>query len=215
MKELQFTLYEILGYAIPGFVALAGLYLMVVSLLEPRLTSLVGTTFRVLVGMAVAGYIIGHCAHALANIIARRLKMVELAVADVPESIRSALLLRFAKLTPGKAFPELSLYETCDALVTQYGDTDLRDVYVYREGFYRGLTVALPLLAVGVACNWAQWPWWFKVPSHAFFVAGITVVLGASVLTFQRYTRFVKYRVQNSIFGAAVCLVANEERKSA
>jgi len=164
MKEFQFTIYEILGYLAPGAVALAGLYLAGVALFDARLASLATAGTRVVVGMAVFAYILGHCTHAIANVLFSGLKVDAQAAAEVPECVRAALLQRFEDAL-GKPLPEDNLYVASDALVTQVGNTELRDVYVYREGFYRGLTVGLPVLGAGILCTWASWRWGMPSPS--------------------------------------------------
>jgi hypothetical protein len=214
MKEIQVTLYEIFGYLIPGLVTLAALFLIASSVLEPRLSGLVsGAGQRTLIAIAVGAYLTGHITQALGNLVFGKLKLKENAVAAIPGPLRAALVQHLGEKL-GKALPEDVLFDVCDALLVHSGNTANRDIYVYREGFYRGLTIALAVLPLGIALTWFRWKWALPAPSWDCFVFAILVSAGAAHLSFRRFQRFATYRVEGSIYGAAAYFISQAKKEA-
>ena len=100
-----------------------------------------------------------------------------------------------------------TVFDICDHYVQQEGDTAARDIYVYREGFYRGMAVAMLSLApalVARACATGASIKAFGI-EHLFTVSQLLVLALAgcifSLLFFQRYRRFGSYLVKNALYG--------------
>lgn len=210
MKELQISLYEVVGYFIPGLLALMGVYLFATALMEPRLVHLASVEDkRLILAIALAAYVTGHGVQALGNVALGWMKLDASALGAIPESVRSAVSDQLgARL--GKPLPDAALIGACDAVLLHFGNADARDVYVYREGFYRGITVASVLLFAGIACSWAQWSWPIAPPSSSVFVLLLAFTAGLAALSFRRHVRFGKYRIEASIFGALAYLISQK-----
>lgn len=216
MKELQVSLYDVFGYVAPGVIAFLGIYLLGWRLVLPSDVdwSMVSTGGWIVI--LLVSYILGHAVQALANLFVKLLIKVSpetTELADIeknsPEVFASFVksACRVTKLPDGTSPTHRVLYEIADAYLTQHGKTECRDIYIYREGFYRGLTVSLLLLSIGAFARMTGADatiniFGTSVWLHSgFFGILALVAVGISFLSFNRFQRFSSYRVRNSVFG--------------
>ncbi len=102
--------------------------------------------------MATA-YIVGHVGQGIGNAIVSRFVPAEEHVIDTvldPEVVsacRAKVQRETGTNTAGMSAK--SLYKLCDDAVLRSGKLGEREVYVYREGFYRGTFVGMLFLVVG------------------------------------------------------------------
>jgi len=98
----------------------------------------------------------------------------------------------------------LRLAALCEAVAQGGASGDDRDMYIYREGFYRGmgfllLTLVLALLAraliPGAAFTPGETPQ--PIPTTAFWFFGI-LCAAAALLSYERFRRFGGYKVQQA-----------------
>jgi hypothetical protein len=212
LTDVKVTLYDIFGYLLPGLVALGALGTLAWSLFWPRhpLHAFVkgGAGWFALI---VTGYVIGHLVQAVANWLAE-----ELAGPD-PESERRPEKRAFSKLPQGlrdkieagtkvKKNARLN-YRICDTVLGQSSVTGDREMYQYREGFYRGLVVALPLafaaMLVRLGRDGAAVKSGQTVHTLSSGVLGaLAITLGvAALLAWGRYRRFQEYKINNAFLG--------------
>lgn len=151
IKDIQLTLYEIIGYLIPGLVNLTGLALFFWGLFLPTTTVTVDLhTGELWIAFLVTAYIAGHMAQALGNLSEKWLKPIELIVMEnatkdrFPQSIIEACKKKAKELTGADIsdVPARWLYRVCDDAVVRSGRIGEREIFVYREGFYRGMCVS-------------------------------------------------------------------------
>ncbi len=154
VKELQLTLYEVFGYLLPGAVLTGGVSLIFWAAFFPQTaidfdikTPEVWGTFL------VSSYIAGHVAQGIGNAIVRRFESAEdHAINTVLEPEIVAACKKKAKELTGadveNAKPKW-LYRLCDDAVIRSGKIGEREVYVYREGFYRGTFVGAVFIVLG------------------------------------------------------------------
>ncbi|MGO9228831.1 MAG: hypothetical protein ACLQKA_06415 [Bryobacteraceae bacterium] len=213
MQLVQFTLYEIFGYAFPGATGLLGMYLLywtfaLASDQEWRALSPV----TVGAGLAVA-YVFGHFLQACTNPILRKREWrPEYRTFHddkaLPPALRTMLIKRACDAVGIVRIvlePEV-IYDIADHDTLQRGKTEARDIYVYREGFYRGMTGALLLFGTGCLFRMAG-----SRPS--LIVSGVriylerpallwtsTVAIAMAVAAFFRYQRFARYRVKYAFY---------------
>jgi len=225
MKSVEITLYDIFGYFIPGCVGLVALYLIawriVLSAVQDW-SSISALGWAIVAGVA---YVVGHFLQALSNTLYRiACKNPEQRILTdafvVPANIlhvAQKAARRVAHLSGNDDLEIKTLYEIMDHYVQQHGKTEKRDIYTYREGFYRGLSIAFLLLAIGSFLHMTGG----QSTAAAF---GSVIVLGAPCMGFigvlsiimallfaLRYQRFVIYRVKNCIFSfLAICRISNE-----
>jgi len=216
MKDLQVTLYDIFGYLLPGFVFLAGIAILIGAIFMPSSPiSLSTTAIDNWIVIVIGAYIAGHMVQAIANIITKKLPSAESLILEKghPESfpgdvidlveseVRSTLGIKSKTMKPG------FIYQVCDEAVLQFGVTSDRDIYIYREGFYRGLTVSFMVLVLGLtvrvlipgaSLNVSEKVQPLSTLLLLFFDA---LSLLAAWLSFNRYKRFGGYRVRGALIG--------------
>lgn len=219
LSNFAFTLYEIFGYFIPGgiaFSALATLYWALFNGPGPlRVASFnpqVGT-WALLLG---ACYILGHAAQALGNLVLRNVEERAMEMESSPTVRQSARKAAASILGQGET--ELKsrwVYRALDEYAVQNGNAGDRDMFIYREGFYRGTCVALFFLAAclavrvlipGTSVIFASWTMYVQWYEFAFTIV-IIVVIG--LLFLQRYRRFAEYRVTRAALAALVLIQKN------
>ena len=96
------------------------------------------------------------------------------------------------------------LYDCCAEVIAQYGLGEQREMYEYREGFYRGSAIAFVLLAGSILT---------VLHCPANLSSGLSVItllsaafcsLLAAFLCFRRYGRFSASRVKRTLLGFLV-----------
>lgn len=213
LKEIQVTLYEIFGYLLPGIVLTAALAVAFVAIYFPQneVTFDLRSTEVWLTFLALS-YIGGHMGQAVGNLLVKIWKWDEAKVVEqLPKELREAVAEKL-KEKLGEKVGGLTgrwMYEVCDDAVVRSGKLGEREVYIYREGFYRGasvgfavMTLALVGLIIRLLCE----------PQHTFTIGSWTVTPGQlvffvavsgawSCLALRRYWRFMDYRVRHSVLG--------------
>ena len=147
LDNFTFTLYEIFGYLMPGSLALAGfaviywaLFIPCVPLGVATFTPGVGTWVIVLAGC----YILGHAAQAVGNKLLRFVEKKALEMKGAP-LLRKSAFDSAAKIL-GMEVKDLEarwVYRVLDEYAVQSGQPGDRDMFIYREGFYRGTCISL------------------------------------------------------------------------
>jgi hypothetical protein len=223
MKSVEVTLYDIFGYLLPGTVASLGLYLIMRPVLTPIEPQWVTLSTAKWVALAVGAYLAGHFVQGIANQVDRLLRLdasrsvlvQDHSLAPLVEAAK-AKARRIAGLGDSVSIDSRTLFNIMDHYVQQYGKTATRDIYVYREGFYRGLCTAFFLLSVGCFLRaLGDQAHLSLFQGHLFATASLMWQTGAlaivlMVLTHLRHRRFSRYIVKNALF-SFVCLTKPAE----
>lgn len=214
LADVQVTLYDIFGYFLVGIVAVCSLSIFGWAVLfpgghltEPSLSS--SAWFAVL----IASYIVGHLIQAIANKVFEHSSLKPLAHEAwewMPAQLRAGIVTHAkAGTLPATADPAVKeayafkLFEVCDIVDSQKavagGD---REIYQYREGFYRGLTIAFALGIVAVAFRAfhtgdAIVGRHHKVTNLEYALLFALLALGTS-LAYHRYKRFFGLKLHNA-----------------
>jgi hypothetical protein len=221
LADIQVTLYDIFGYLLVGLAAFASLSVLTWALVfptarlrEPHLTS--ADWFAVL----VVSYILGHLVQAVANALTERFPSLapkaREALAWIPchKKITEKVLLEEPCKDASDKDKEAHAYkvfELCDIVVAQKGVAGGdREIYQYREGFYRGLAVSFSLgfAAVFIRAVHSGNAVIGKHDKHVvtgweYFL--VLVVLAAAIaLTYHRYLRFFNLKWHNTLGAFAV-----------
>ena len=230
-KTLQVTLYDIFGYLLPGTVALVAVVVVMWAVLMPAKPLKLPLTDIALANWfaaMVVAYLIGHLVQALANQLGMLLRSTEdLMLSPDREGGMSVALVAAAWARAGSIVrlydaamdPDL-LHRICDEVVVQRGNASDRDLYIYREGFYRGMTIAFGLLFLSLVVRTA-------IPGTALKLSGTVccvpwllllsvaaAMLAGAWLCFRRYRRFGRYRVEQALVGFMVLLDRPGQAKS-
>lgn len=223
MANLSFTLYEILGYLFPGSVTLTGFILLYWALFVPKVPLGVANfqPSLVLWGLIlIAAYLLGHAAQAVSNRILGAIEKSALAMQGATwmrerakHTAADLVGISADKIEPGWVFRVLDEY------AVQAGQPGDRDMFIYREGFYRATSIALFFLSLtllirtavpGASIQFTRWL--FAVNwSQLLTTALVTGLVGWFFL--ERYKRFVAYRVTRAVLSALVIRSASPKNK--
>jgi hypothetical protein len=213
MEKLSFTLYEIFGYLLPGgivFVAFVVLYwaLFVPSFPLGIATFQVGLVTWVCV--TLASYILGHAAQAVAN---EYFCVVEKTVLDSQPAWMRERALQSARDLLQVAAPEVEsrwIVAALDEYTVQSGTAGDREIFVYREGFYRGMALSLFFLSLAIVVRMVFAGASIRFTKGLFLVSWpelfttAAVIGGIGYLFLERYRRFAEYRITHAIVAALV-----------
>lgn len=225
-KELQLSLYEVFGYVLPGFVAFGAISVALWAVVAPNnpiILNARGVQFWI--ALLAFSYFFGHVAQGIGNLYAKLFKVTEEeAIKSVPEEILSSVkkLLEDELKVPSKNLSPKWIYEVASEVTLQHGNSNEREVFQYREGFYRGLTVSLIMLGFGAIAR-AIIPGTTVLhggshfPLPTTFTAAIAAIsFGCAALMHQRYRRFGIRKVTSSILAVlAIRTKLSVEKKSA
>jgi hypothetical protein len=212
LDNFTFTLYEIFGYLLPGGVTLLGLVLLYWALFVPTVPLGIAT-FQLGWGtwtlFVVVSYVLGHAVQAAGNQLLRSVETAALAMSSaewLSEQARSATA-ELLHVPIEQIAPEWA-YRVLDEYSVQAGKPGDRDMFIYREGFYRGTCIALCFLSGALLVRAAFSGTSIRFTKWLFPVSGWQLLLtaaitgGVSWLFFQRYKRFTKYRVTRAVLAA-------------
>lgn len=200
----RFTFYDVVGYLLPGLIALCaaafGLSAANAAWSIPALTD--GGQWFALV---VCAYFLGHATQGLSVRVFRRSTLRDqVARACKPATVE--VLNRALAHHDLKADGNEARFAALDALKMKFDD---REIFVARQGFFRGSSMAFALVAVAtlIAAILAR-------PISAFGLQldrGLCVVVGAccagtAVLFFFRYRDFLRHEMEYAAAeGAKAC----------
>ena len=215
LKDIQTTLYDIFGFILPGFVMLATIVILFWGLFLPN-TALSVPQFsgEAWVAVTVVAYFLGHLCQAVANWMFSRDKPSERILSKgISSALPRDLIIRVeAEVSVISGIPSDQLkphqvYQICDEFVAQHGQTGDRDVYIYREGFYRGSSVSFVVLALALfvrairpnaAVNLGGSTYPLSIWMFLFFI--VTIAISARLM-YERFIRFGNYRVTQAVLG--------------
>lgn len=223
-KQIQLTLYDIFGYLLPGSVILSALIVSYWSIFWPTYQLHIPTSLSLseVIVLVFGSYLAGHLGQGLANLFENKLKarqMLELAIPlsdGLSDAVRSAAVFRFGESARSSSVREL--FHLCDQALLHARSSGEREIFTYREGFYRGNSVALALLAISLILRFTRTPVLvdvFGVSSElGRLQIGLAVVLTGfgSYLAYKRYIRFAKHGYMCA-FSRFLSLVAQEREK--
>lgn len=206
-KGLQVTLYDIFGYFLPGVIVVLALSILFWTFFWPTSPYVVYTDFSipVVVIFAFAAYVAGHVAQGVGNLLEKLPSAKQVIDGSLPTtddlatSLREALVKRFGR--GAQELPPREIYQLCDQTLIHHGSLGEREIFSYREGFYRGVCVAMVALAVAFIVRLLRPPiqlWIVDSPIAVTYgpltFAALLSSMGAW-LSFRRYLHFAKLRI--------------------
>jgi hypothetical protein len=212
LGDLRVSLYDVFGYLFPGAISLASITILAWSLfLGTEALPIRALPYAAWIVIAVSAYISGHLTQAVANvlleILPRKARHRRAIFRDLPAQIVGCAAVRVRDLFGTDLADEpYWLYRVSDEAVVQAGKNSDREIFVYREGFYRGLAVSFSALAAALvvrACV-SQSAVVSVLQSNVVLSRGMVnsiagVCAAASALSFLRYRRFADYRIGHAI----------------
>lgn len=190
----KFTLYQLFGYFFPGTVALTAVTLVDLVAFhhgaKPELEWMVSKP-GVVVGIALS-YLSGHAVQILANALLPRSNTAVLHSGKYKTTID--LFRRVKSKWPNKTASDDEIIKTCEHEVIAAGPGAEREIYVYREGFYRG--TAISLATVSLACLLTV-----SIPTYRTFILQfgsslpelMSVTIVSAILAIGMYVRSIRF----------------------
>lgn len=212
IDKIQLTLYEIFGYLLPGAICTVAVVIFYWGTCLPHAMFPVYKVHPDPLGWAVltgVSYLFGHLAQGIGTKYLKGAEKVALENGDlVPPPIVLSAKERAATIVgvEPEDMDAVSLFRLADEYTLQKGVVGDREIFVYREGFYKGCTVALALLCIALLIRRFGGSTAIGFPSYVYYMSGIQVlaialvVAVASQLCRQRFRRFGIYRVSRAIF---------------
>jgi hypothetical protein len=205
-KELQITLYDIFGYLLPGSIILIAVVILFWSLFWPSAPFALIANVPTLpaIGLLFSAYLAGHLGQGIANFLeklpnVRRKLEIELPLsAELSQLVRDAVAERFGYWAKWLKSKELVLL--CDQALICACSPGEREIFIYREGFYRGNCVALALLGLTLAVRLICSPAIIYLGDARIEIHRIQLILAALIaafgtcLSFRRYIRFSTHK---------------------
>lgn len=152
------------------------------------------------VALIFVSYLAGHLAQALSNVVekwSRAVKALDEKIpvsADLQHRVQEIIHKRFG-VEPSKVSGN-ELFLLCDQALVHTGSVGERDIFIYREGFYRGNCLALALLSIAFLTRTIHSPSLLVIGRQAIemhrglpVIAAICAGFG-SWLAYKRYLRF-------------------------
>jgi hypothetical protein len=220
MKSLRFTIYEILGYVAPGLVCLAALCLIVWAAFWPQTPLAIAryTTGKEEIALVLfAAYTLGHFVQGISNLHPN-------AEISVKKDQKHRALIEQARLSLARrckidtySYSITQLVSLSQGLLLHSGKTDDHEVFLYREGFYRGSSLSYVLLTVSLFVRALRHPTAIIVAGSRidltfhFFIFAIVLSSAVSFVFYQRYRRFGRYLILNLLHCA--CLPEQTSKK--
>jgi hypothetical protein len=210
------TLYEIFGYMLPGSVCFAALSVCLWTFLSPTSSiSLPEVQTIEWIIIALISYVFGHILQGLCNLFMKIPQSAEdeILMPGLARSLPNDFICTIRKIVgeslsvQAETIAPRLLYEICDEAMTQSGKNKDRDVYIYREGFYRGLCLAFIFLAVscfirtlvpGTSIILAKSLHTVPIPAQ---IVCIALCVGGSFISYFRFKRFAYLRVKKAVIG--------------
>jgi len=208
-KDIQVTLYDFFGYLLPGAAIGAATIVLFWTLFWPRESLTLPSTFPALATTCLVfiAYLAGHLGQALGNLLEKvspgRAKLDK----DLPLSpelsklVIDAVANRFGD--QAKTLQAKELLHLCDQTLVHSCSLGEREIFTYREGFYRGNAVALTLLTLALLVRLICTPATVTIGAGAFEIHWAPLVLAAALtaisawLCYARFLRFAEHRYRS------------------
>lgn len=211
MDKISVTLYDLLGYVLPGCVILFTLSVIEATFLGSHHLAI--SAFAKNFGLsAVACYFLGAVAHSIGSILKDRLPKL---FCDKSNRLDTDILNRAREIAKDiygfsrddkRELTNLETYLLADSYVVASGRLVEREVLMAREGFYKASMVAMALLSITLLCAaifGGATVQFGTASSQAFSrIATLSFALCAAALTmvFRRSFRFFnRIKVNNTI----------------
>ena len=222
MSTLRFTVYEILGYFAPGVIGLLTLVLIYWTSFasnDPISPETYTGTMCLCIG-AFAAYGLGHVLQGISNYHPSAEDRAEKLghYKHIVQAARKTLHSQCGASLDAHSVRDL--IELAQAAVLNSGKTDMYDVLVYREGFYKGsyagyafLSMALLFRALrGVAMINLNGTLRLLTPAVFFSAAAFSAFI--AFIFYQRYIRFAGHRIRYLLNVACFPVAEKQDKKA-
>lgn len=196
----HFTFYDVVGYLLPGSLAVVALAL-VVSMIDPAWAIPSPTGLGMWGTLIVGAYFVGHALQGVSSKLLRRSTARAKIATGASDRIITAAK-RVLALHEVAAVSNAAVVDAVDLLRLPSAD---QEIYVARQGFYRGGAAAFILfmlvLLISGSFNLPATAFGVAIPRAASVVGGISAIPLAWIFE-MRYVDFVRYEIEFGIAAA-------------
>jgi hypothetical protein len=208
-NNIKVSLYDLFGYFFPGAIFCIALGILFWSLFFADKFVFPFTIAKVFgIFLLLVAYLAGHLVQAIANRTCRTSPRIMEAMATLPDQIKVGVRYEISRKYDLKA-SELKdewVYWLSDYAFTRIGSVDNKVIFEAREGLYKGLFVSFAALSVSLFVRMLApakmqiqstviWLPWYRILALA------AICLAACPLLYQRYKRFSRYKILESVLG--------------
>ena len=156
MNNFKLTLYELFGYLFPGILGLCGIVLIFFTIFfKNQVIDIDNLSNKLVVVGIFVSYLIGHLIQAICNFFDKLLPKIEEDIFK-PQYTSQEILQNFNKAIGTKLEMDVKKLNTdeiiclCDQILIQKNFLSQREIFEYREGFYRGTYVSFAILGLAL-----------------------------------------------------------------
>jgi len=233
-NNIQITLYEVFGYFLPGVMAFASIFILSWAIFWPTSVLELRTfPIELLASAALGCYFLGHAMHALGGILGQPessafddpdpaprtvigniVAMVKIVFGAIqkrpvwfPHDIVQSAREHASRLTgiePAKITNPL-LFGFCDETLAQEGQIGDREIYQYRAGFYKSMSMALIVSVIAVLACITHPGMSVEHKGHVFqltliqYVALLIALLVILISYIRKYYWFAQHRARRAV----------------
>jgi hypothetical protein len=211
MEKLSFTLYEIFGYFLPGTIGVTAVAISFWAIfLQSTAVPVESLELSQLwyFGLVIVCYYSGHILQGISRSLFKNPDEQVLAFqTDMAPLVKRAQeqVAIYLGMAQSATLGSAVIVRLCDELAVQYGGLGDRDVFVYREGFYRGSFTAFILLDLalivrcivpGAAMRFSEQIFTISRWQLGFVLAMVTC---SAFFLYRRYKHFAALRVMRGV----------------
>lgn len=214
MDNLKVSLYDLLGYLLPGAIVLLALSICYWAAFGPTIPlPLGGLSVGAGMGITLVALILGHMVQAIANILPSALMCSEKEYFNpktttcLPHEIVLAAKKKLAT-TLATSPDDITTTALCDASrYATVSGSGAYEIFLSHEGLYRGLAVSMFLLACSLSFRALREGTAVEIGSSNFPISAgslaltVIILLVFVCLSWRRYHRFARYRIGQMIYG--------------
>ena len=141
---LKFSLYEIFGYVFPGI--LMSFSFLIVCTWIVKVNLILSNNIYFFTMFILMVYMLGHFAQGISNILGYFIKIKNVIETIEEETIKTIIEKINKELGTNLNKSNYNqIYEICNSIALREARTEEIEIYVYREGFYRGTLISSAL----------------------------------------------------------------------
>jgi len=212
VEKLSFTLYEVFGYFLPGAVGVISIAILFWAIFLPASAISIETPELSKLwyfGLMILAYYAGHVLQGISRSLFKNPNDSTFAhqTAEMLQVIKRAKeqLAAHLGMPPDQQLGNGTTVVLCDELAVQYGQLGDRDVFVYREGFYRGSVAAFTLLDLAILVRCLVPGSAFSISKEVFLISRlqwlfVLAVVSCSIFFLvKRYKHFAGLRAMRGV----------------
>ena len=188
----ELTLYDVLGYLFPGIPALGATMVLGWAWLRPNdPVHVIEPSLSLWIGIGLLAYFFGHTVQAVGNQTLDRVRKYR-----VPKELQDRAQVRAAEMLGLDAYriQGADWRRIVDHVAILARPAQYRELYMYREGFYRGMAVSLGYLSIALLARALRGSAEFIFEGDVFRIPTAVVVFGSMLALFSAIASILRYR---------------------